>query len=105
VRNDRRESPGSEQDLAGAVRDLLAHLRGPKVAPEEELWTSKEIGEYLKLAPITVEQRVATRLDFPEPLRPCGTVKAMKRWFAADVKKWARQNSNKLPRRGSRQSK
>lgn len=35
---------------------------------------------------------------FPEPLQPCGTVKAMKRWFAADVKKWARQNSSKLPR-------
>lgn len=87
-----------EQDLAGAIRDLLAHLRGPKVAPEEELWTTKEIGEYLKLSPVTVEQRVSTRPDFPDPLQPCGTVKSMKRWFAADVKKWARQNSSKLPK-------
>ena len=87
-----------EQDLVGAIRDLLAHLRAPKVEPAEELWTTKEIGEYLKLSPVTVEQRVATRQDFPETLRPCGTVKSMKRWFALDVKKWARQNSSKLPK-------
>ncbi len=87
-----------DQDLVAAIRDLVAQLSSPKIAPEDELWTSKEIGEYLKLSPITVEQRVATRPDFPEPLQPCGTVKAMKRWFAADVKRWARQNSSKLPR-------
>ncbi|HGK6747041.1 TPA: hypothetical protein ACJ5QD_002809 [Pseudomonas aeruginosa] len=51
-----------EQDLAGAIRDLLAHLRGPKVAPEDELWTTKEIGEYLKLSPATIEGRVVTSL-------------------------------------------
>ncbi|HCF3270818.1 hypothetical protein ACM70Y_12515 [Pseudomonas aeruginosa] len=91
-----------EQDLAGAIRDLLAHLRGPKVAPEDELWTTREIGEYLKLSPATVEGRVVTRPDFPAPLQPCGTVKASKRWFAVDVKKWARQNSSKLPKGKSR---
>lgn len=87
-----------EQDLAGAIRDLLAHLRSPKVAPEDELWTTKEIGAYLKLSPVTVEGRVVTRPDFPASLQPCGTVKASKRWFAVDVKKWARQNSSKLPK-------
>ncbi|HGM7922744.1 TPA: hypothetical protein ACKQHQ_002941 [Pseudomonas aeruginosa] len=92
------EKQAPEQDLAGAIRDLLAHLRGPKVAPEDELWTTKDIGEYLKLSPVTVEQRVATRPGFPEPLQPCGTVKSMKRWFAADVKRWARHNSSKLPK-------
>ncbi|MCP1646953.1 hypothetical protein [Pseudomonas nitroreducens] len=92
------EEKQQDQDLAKAIVDLVAYLSGPKIAPEDELWTSKEIGEYLKLSPITVEQRVATRPDFPEPLQPCGTVKAMKRWFAVDVKKWARQNSSKLPK-------
>lgn len=88
----------NEQELATAIRDLLAFLHAPRIAPEDELWTSKEIGEYLKLSHVTVEQRVATRSDFPEPLQPCGTVKAMKRWFAVDVKKWARQNSSKIPK-------
>ena len=88
----------ADQDLAAAIRDLVAQLSAPKIAPDEELWTSKEIGEYLKLSHVTVEQRVATRPDFPEPLQPCGTVKAMKRWFAVDVKKWARQNSSRLPK-------
>lgn len=92
------EQQQQDQDLAAAIRDLVAQLSAPKIAPEDELWTSKEIGEYLKLSPITVEQRVATRPGFPEPLQPCGTVKSMKRWFAIDVKKWARQNSSKLPR-------
>lgn len=58
------EKQAPEQDLAGAIRDLLAHLRGPKVAPEDELWTTREIGEYLKLSPATVEGRVVTRPDF-----------------------------------------
>lgn len=88
----------ADQELVAALRDLVAQLSAPKIAPDDELWTSKEIGEYLKLSHVTVEQRVATRPDFPEPLQPCGTVKAMKRWFAADVKKWARQNSSKLPK-------
>lgn len=92
-----------DQDLVAALRDLVAQLSAPKIAPDDELWTSKEIGEYLKLSHVTVEQRVAVRPDFPEPLQPCGTVKAMKRWFAVDVKKWARQNSSRLPKGRARQ--
>ncbi|WP_448682621.1 hypothetical protein [Pseudomonas nicosulfuronedens] len=87
----------ADQDLAAAIRDLVTQLSAPKIAPEDELWSTKEIGEWLKLSPVTVGERVVTRPDFPEPLQPCGTVKAMKRWFAADVKKWARQNSSRLP--------
>lgn len=92
------EGTQHNHDLLDALRDLVAQLSAPKVAPEDELWTSKEIGEYLKLSPVTVEQRVATRPGFPEPLQPCGTVKSMKRWFAQDVKRWARQNSSKMPK-------
>lgn len=87
-----------DQELATAIRALVAQLSAPKIDPEDELWSAKEIGEYLKLSPVTVQDKVITRPGFPEPLQPCGTVKAMKRWFAVDVKKWARQNSSKLPK-------
>lgn len=86
-----------DQDLARAIRSLVAQLAAPKISPEEELWTAQEIGDYLKLSAVTVAERVTTRPGFPEPLQPCGTVKSMKRWFAVDVKKWARQNSSRIP--------
>lgn len=87
----------ADQDLAAAIRDLVTQLSAPKIAPEDELWTAQEIGDYLKLSAATVAERVATRPGFPKPLQPCGTTKAMKRWFAVDVKEWARQNSSRLP--------
>lgn len=97
------EDRSSEHELALAIRELIAVLRRPSVAPEDELWTKDDVAAYMKLAPDTVERRVVTRPDFPVPIQPCGTGKnAQKRWFAGAVITWARQNSSKLPKGRSR---
>lgn len=85
-------------ELLAAIKDLVVQLSTPRVAPEDQLWTTEDIATYLKLAVDTTERRVVTRSDFPGPLQPCLTgTRAAKRWFAAEVITWARQNRCKLP--------
>jgi len=84
--------------LVATLAELVAQLKRPNVSADEELWTCEDVAEWLKLAPDTVERRVVTRPDFPPPLQPCMTGKrASRRWFAAEVRRWARQHRSSLP--------
>ncbi|WP_109512557.1 hypothetical protein [Pseudomonas ovata] len=86
------------EDLLATLRALVTELRAPKVSIEDELWTTDDIAQYLKLAQYTVERRVVMQPGFPAAFQPCATgTKAVKRWFAGEVIKWARQNRAKLP--------
>jgi hypothetical protein len=86
------------EDLLATLRTLVTELRSPKVSIDDELWTADDIAQYLKLAQYTVERRVVVQPGFPTPFQPCATgAKAVKRWFAGEVIKWARQNRAKLP--------
>lgn len=87
-------------DLLLTLRALVTELRAPRVSIEDELWTFDDIAQYLKLSQYTVERRVVTQPGFPDAFQPCATgkgSKAVKRWFAGEVIKWARQNRAKLP--------
>ncbi|SDF23595.1 hypothetical protein [Phytopseudomonas seleniipraecipitans] len=85
-------------ELIDAIKALVSQLSGPRVNQDDELWTSDDIANYLKLATYTIERRVVTRPEFPAPLQPCLTgARAVKRWFAGEVITWARQNRSKLP--------
>ena len=87
-----------QTQLVAALNALVLQLSAPRVMPADELWTADYIANYLKLAADTTERRVVTRPDFPTPLQPCLTgARAAKRWFAAEVITWARQNRCKLP--------
>ncbi|MEE4372769.1 hypothetical protein V2J67_10405 [Pseudomonas alliivorans] len=97
--NDLNSSSDSEELLA-TLRALVIELRAPKVSIDDELWTFDNIAQYLKLSQYTVERRVVVQPSFPDPFQPCATgkgSKAVKRWFAGEVIKWARQNRAKLP--------
>lgn len=90
--------PDDQAGLLAALQELVAQLKRPQVPPEDQLWTTEDIADYLSLATDTVERRVVTRPDFPAPLQPCDTgPRAAKRWFAVDVRAWARKNASKLP--------
>ncbi|MBP1087041.1 hypothetical protein JOE39_005105 [Pseudomonas sp. PvP100] len=95
-------------DLIETLRDLVSELRAPKVSIDDELWTFEEIARYLKLSQYTVERRVVVQPSFPDALQPCATgksSKAVKRWFAGEIIKWARQNRAKVPvSRGTRRA-
>ena len=92
------DRPEDQDELLQTLKALVVQLSRPKVQPQDELWTTDEIACYLKLAVDTTERRVVTRSDFPQPFQPCQTgKKAAKRWFAASVVAWARQNTSKLP--------
>lgn len=87
-------------DLIMTLRALVTELRAPRVSIDDELWTFDDIAQYLKLSQYTVERRVVVQPSFPHSFQPCATVrgsKAVKRWFAGEVIKWARQNRAKIP--------
>ncbi|MBI6669855.1 hypothetical protein B1F73_04525 [Pseudomonas syringae] len=87
-------------ELLVTLRAIVVELRAPRVSIDDELWTFEDIAQYLKLSQYTVERRVVVRPGFPEALQPCASgkgTKAVKRWFAGEVIKWARQNRAKLP--------
>lgn len=85
-------------DLLGAIHELIEQLQRPAVAVGDELWTSLDIADYLKLSAYTVERRVVVQTGFPRCVQPCATgVKAAKRWFAAEVIAWLRQHRTRSP--------
>ncbi|MEE4820460.1 hypothetical protein V2K62_22015 [Pseudomonas alliivorans] len=87
-------------DLLVTLRALVTELRAPKISIDDELWTFDDIAQYLKLSQYTVERRVVVQPSFPQAFQPCAKgkgSKAVKRWFAGEVIKWARQNRAKLP--------
>lgn len=82
------------------LQALVTELRAPRVSIDDELWAFDDIARYLKLSQYTVERRVVVQPGFPDAFQPCATgkgSKAVKRWFAGEVIKWARQNRAKLP--------
>ncbi|KWS20857.1 hypothetical protein AL062_02770 [Pseudomonas syringae pv. syringae] len=86
--------------LLVTLRELVIEMRAKRLSIDDELWTFDDIANYLKLSQYTVERRVVVQAGFPEALQPCATSKgskAVKRWFAGEVIKWARQNRAKLP--------
>lgn len=89
----------SDTTLLAALQELVIQLKRPAVPAEDELWTSEDVAAYVKLSVDTVERRVVVRPDFPTPLQPCATgPRATRRWFAGEVRLWARQNRSKLPK-------
>lgn len=55
----------------------------------EELWSSKELGEYLKCSPRHAVERFACLPDFPKPIRlPSAGKTAHPRWDANKVRAW-----------------
>ncbi|WP_046235055.1 hypothetical protein [Pseudomonas syringae pv. coryli] len=87
-------------DLLMTLRALVNELRAPRVSIDDELWTFDDIAQYMKLSQYTVERRVVVQPGFPDAIQPCAIgkgSKAVKRWFAGEVIKWARQNRAKLP--------
>jgi len=92
-----------QPDLVTVLNELVAQLKRPNIEPNDELWTSEDIGRYLKLSTVTVERRVVVQPEFPEAVQPCQTgQRAARRWFADEVKKWAQKNRSSLPQRRRR---
>ncbi|GFZ59377.1 hypothetical protein PSE10C_34810 [Pseudomonas amygdali pv. eriobotryae] len=87
-------------DLLMTLRALVTELRTLRVPIDDELWAFDDIALYLKLSQYTVERRVVVQPGFPNAFQPCANGKgsrAVKRWFAGEVIKWARQNRARLP--------
>jgi len=96
--NETETAARPQPELAATLAELVAHLKRQQAPVQDELWTSEDVAAWLKLSLVTVERRVVTRPDFPAALQPCQTGKrAARRWFAADVKRWARQHRSQLP--------
>ena len=74
------------QQLAVAIANRIQ----PAVPFEYELWTTKEIGNYLKVAPDNVVSSFACMPDFPRriqlPIASGG--KSHPRWKAIEVVNW-----------------
>ncbi|TCP73545.1 hypothetical protein EC849_11680 [Pseudomonas putida] len=84
--------------LISSLNELISQLKRPQVAIQDQLWTTQDIADYLKLAQYTVERRVVVQETFPESMQPCATgERASKRWFAGEVISWSRQNRARLP--------
>ncbi|TCG08871.1 hypothetical protein BZM27_09230 [Paraburkholderia steynii] len=83
--------------LIDRIDRLIEALERPQLKPEETLWKSEQIADWLGLSKQTVELRVVTRPDFPAALRPVDSKQAQRRWFASDVMKWARSTAGTIP--------
>lgn len=57
----------------------------------DEVWTVADIAAYLKINVKTVRRSVLCRPAFPKGFRPTGSARGERRWFAEDVREWARQ--------------
>ncbi|MEE1880970.1 hypothetical protein V0R55_12430 [Pseudomonas soli] len=92
--------------LISSLNELIDQLKKPQVSIQDQLWTTQDIADYLKLAQYTVERRVVVQASFPDSTQPCATgERASKRWFAGEVITWTRQNRARLPEgRGRRRT-
>lgn len=99
-----QQSPSTPTDEAASLAlvitrldRLIAALEKPQFKPEETLWSSEQVANWLGLSKPTVELRVVTRPGFPAALRPVDSKQAQRRWFASDVMKWARSTAGTIP--------
>lgn len=99
-----QQSPSTPTDDAASLAlviarldRLIAAIEKPQFKPEETLWNSDQVAEWLGLSKPTVESRVISRQDFPSALRPVDSKQAQRRWFASDVMQWARSTAGTIP--------
>ncbi|GJG92887.1 hypothetical protein [Cupriavidus pauculus] len=83
----------SEQELLDRIiEELDKRIRPMAHIPlEAQLWSTKEIGEYLQRPAKVVRERVVNVPGFPAPIRlpnPGSLGKAQPRWKAIEVIKW-----------------
>lgn len=62
-----------------------------KIDMTADLWTIREVAAFFRVDEKSAAQRVVSRPGFPRGLRPTGAVKGERRWWASDVKEWARE--------------
>ncbi len=69
--------------------ELLSNLT-PRIPVDVDLWSTKEIGLYLKRSPEVVAERIVTLPDFPQAIRlPSGKGRGRPLWKARQVIAWA----------------
>ena len=56
-----------------------------------EIWTVEEIAAFLRLDTDTVARRIICLPRFPRGFRPTGAARGVRRWWACDVREWARE--------------
>ncbi|SEI81776.1 hypothetical protein [Paraburkholderia diazotrophica] len=76
---------------------IITALEKPRLTPEQTLWSSEQIANWLGASKQTIEARVVTRPGFPTALRAVDSKQAQRRWFASDVMEWARTTAGTLP--------
>jgi len=73
--------------LAEAIRNLA-----PRVPLDQQIWSARQVGEYLDVSARQVTERLSARPGFPEPFRlPSDQGKGPLRWWAKDIIAWARK--------------
>jgi len=84
--------------LIAAINELVAQLKKPKTALQDELWDRRTIAEYLHVAQPTLEKSILPRPDFPVPFQPVQAIQGKKLWFAKDIIQWVKSNKGRLPK-------
>lgn len=77
-------------DLIDKLACAVASHMARTIPIDLELWTVKEIGEYLKIAPNKVVERYASLPDFPKRIELPNSSggKSHPRWLAREVIRW-----------------
>lgn len=83
------ETAANLDRLAPILERLAAALERPPIPPEKVLWDAERVGEYLGVSPRTIAERWALQKDFPRPIMLGSDARAMKRWKAQEIIKWA----------------
>jgi predicted DNA-binding transcriptional regulator AlpA len=71
------------------LAEILAELRGQRVAIGHRLWSADDVADYLRVDRRYVLERLAPRTDWPRPVKLSDGIKAPVRWKAAEVILWA----------------
>lgn len=88
-------------DLNDLAELIVKHINRTPVSVD--LWSAKEIADYLKVGPRQVSERYAALPDFPAAIRlPAESGRGHYRWKASEVIAWAesRQETKKLRKAG-----
>lgn len=58
-----------------------------------EIWSTKDIAEWLQLGLCAVQRHVVTQRGFPRGFRPTGHPRGDMRWWADDVRAFYREKA------------
>lgn len=73
------------ETLAATLRTMV-----PTVPLDRQIWSSRQVAEYLDVSPRQVTERLSNRPDFPRAMRlPTDGGKGPLRWKAREVIAWA----------------